>query len=202
MPLLQMSDVLRLPSSDFQMRDGLPRKPGIYFVITGDGRIVYVGKSERSIRARWKNHHRAAEAAESGAVRIAWQLVPKKAVADAESYYIHSLRPSLNRMEGVVRSSTVATRSKAIRAASPRDSVSVRQLSRQLRVSDTTLYDWARSGKLPAIDISRPGSLRVRYVFDPVQVAGVLRAVGWRPGKRFPLHHKLTPDGRWILAQR
>ncbi|WP_375494649.1 GIY-YIG nuclease family protein [uncultured Nostoc sp.] len=51
---------LELPFVSFQERKILPASPGIYFAISSNDEILYIGRSN-NLRNRWKSHHRAVQ---------------------------------------------------------------------------------------------------------------------------------------------
>lgn len=62
--LLELNEILELPSVELGDKKSLPKAPGIYFVVIKSGvndsqEIFYIGSSE-NLRARWQGHHLAA----------------------------------------------------------------------------------------------------------------------------------------------
>lgn len=90
-------DPSALPSVALTDRHGLPREPGIYFVLSGDEELLYIGRSN-SIHTRWRGHHKMRRLAEYRAVRVAWLTVSDESLlAEIETALIHHFRPPLNR---------------------------------------------------------------------------------------------------------
>ncbi len=93
-----LEEVLALPSVDFLGRDGLPAEPGLYFAVLDCERVAYIGKSSRSLRARWVYHHRAIDLLASGKPLLHYMTMePGLALAEAEAAAIRALDPALNR---------------------------------------------------------------------------------------------------------
>ena len=72
----------------------LPNEPGVYFVTTRKGFILYIGMSE-DMRNRWKDgHHRALECMRAGAQYIYYQFTAEP--QDLEPLYIEEYDPPIN----------------------------------------------------------------------------------------------------------
>jgi DNA-binding XRE family transcriptional regulator len=65
---------LDLPSVELSERATLPDAPGIYFVLSGDSTILYIGRAT-SIAERWRAHHRTFQLSTMQNIRIAWVIV-------------------------------------------------------------------------------------------------------------------------------
>ena len=101
-----------LPCVRLRDRSCLPNGAGIYFVLSGNATVLYVGKAI-GIKSRWQQHHRLAEFRSLPDVTIAWLEVKSvDSLSDIERALICRFRPSLN---GTVQPSrnkgSVATRS-------------------------------------------------------------------------------------------
>jgi hypothetical protein len=72
----------------------LPQESGIYFVISAEGDLLYVGSSS-DIRQRWRCHQRKAKALEMGC-GIAWILHPMAGLRARETELIRELQPKWN----------------------------------------------------------------------------------------------------------
>lgn len=72
----------------------LPNEPGVYFVATKKGSILYIGQS-KDMRDRWKDgHHKALTCIRSGGHFIYYQYTEEP--ADLEAIYIEEYEPPLN----------------------------------------------------------------------------------------------------------
>ncbi len=61
-----------VPSVRILERNKLPESPAIYFVITPDNRLLYIGQS-KNLRQRWQSHHRFQQFIEaSQETRVVW----------------------------------------------------------------------------------------------------------------------------------
>ncbi|MHC5778947.1 GIY-YIG nuclease family protein [Nostoc sp.] len=66
---------LELPFVSFQERKILPASSGIYFAISSNDKILYIGRST-NLRNRWKSHHREVQLkSQSEDIRLAWLQV-------------------------------------------------------------------------------------------------------------------------------
>lgn len=50
-----VEQVARLPRVTWETRHNLPDRPGIYFVVIGNG-VDYIGRSGISLKGRWRQH--------------------------------------------------------------------------------------------------------------------------------------------------
>jgi hypothetical protein len=94
--------VLALPSVPFVARTKrLPNSPGLYFAISDDSEILYIGMSQKSIRQRWKTWHTAVNHVNKHGlqdrVRIGFVLYSNIAtLKDDERAALREFRPILN----------------------------------------------------------------------------------------------------------
>lgn len=96
-----MIDVANLPSIQLPPRLKLPDAAGIYFAISEDDQVLYVGLA-RSISARWCGLHQRRDQLEAiGNVRIAWLLVDVDRLVETERMFIRHFRPPLNGQTGI-----------------------------------------------------------------------------------------------------
>ena len=73
----------------------LPKEPGVYFVATKTGKILYIGQSV-NMQRRWSSgHHRALECLRNGAHYIHFQYTQEP--YDLEKIYIEEYEPPINR---------------------------------------------------------------------------------------------------------
>lgn len=73
----------------------LPSEPGVYFVATKSGKILYIGQSKNMLR-RWRDgHHRALECLRNGAHYIYYQYTQEP--FDLEQIYIEEYAPPINK---------------------------------------------------------------------------------------------------------
>lgn len=97
-----LARVLVLPSVAFTDRTKrLPDHPGLYFAISDEGEVLYIGMSKKSIRKRWKTWHSvASHVTKSGLedrVRIAFILYrDTDRLKDDERAALQEFRPILN----------------------------------------------------------------------------------------------------------
>jgi putative transposase len=73
-------------------------QPGVYFALSGDGTVLYIGSSLR-LGIRWTKHlHRRHQLETCGDVRLAWLVIDDPlAIDDAERVLIAHVQPVLNR---------------------------------------------------------------------------------------------------------
>ncbi len=87
---------MMLPSILLEQRRGLPSCSGIYFAISADDEVLYIGRSV-NLAQRWISHHRHPELEEIGQVRIAWLEINEPNLLPAiEEALIDWFAPSLN----------------------------------------------------------------------------------------------------------
>lgn len=93
---------ITLPSLLLCERAALPDIPAIYFALAADNVVLYIGKAQR-LSERWKStiHHRYAELAQMGDIRLAWLSVDDEALLyGIEAACIDHFKPVLNRSPG------------------------------------------------------------------------------------------------------
>lgn len=87
---------LELPSLPLGMRSLLPVTAGIYFALSADNEILYIGKSD-NIAKRWRQHHHCHQLETRGDVRLAWFLVSERGLLSSiESALIRYFEPPFN----------------------------------------------------------------------------------------------------------
>ena len=84
-----------LPRVQFADRQNLPPQSGVYFVVSRDGIVSYVGKS-CNIRHRWKGHHVLGRITSGHGFFIAYLLCDTKLLGDLEGYFYEKYKPALN----------------------------------------------------------------------------------------------------------
>lgn len=91
-----VAQVLALPWVGWEDRDLLPPAPGLYFVLV-DGQVIYIGRSNTSLRTRWKQYPLRRVFEEYGPFRVAFvRIADIDAVKPAEKQAIRAMRPLLN----------------------------------------------------------------------------------------------------------
>ena len=89
-------DPFKLPSLPLAWNRALPKCPAIYFAISENKQILYIG-STVNLHSRWFRHERCKELANVGHVQIAWfQVSDISILTKLESQSIRSYQPSLN----------------------------------------------------------------------------------------------------------
>ncbi|MGH7999940.1 MAG: helix-turn-helix domain-containing protein [Brasilonema sp.] len=92
---LKSLNPLTLPFVLIEQKHELPRKTGIYFVLSETGEILYIGKSI-DIHDRWRRHHRYRDI-KGTPVKIAWLLVEDSSLLhEIEMALIYWFKPKLN----------------------------------------------------------------------------------------------------------
>jgi excinuclease UvrABC nuclease subunit len=74
LPLAEYIALENLPSVAVSALWALPRASGIYFVVSDDGIVQYIGRT-RDLYARWHPHHRSIQYRKYPHYRIAWVTV-------------------------------------------------------------------------------------------------------------------------------
>lgn len=91
-----LRDIFGLPWIPIEGYRGLPVSPGVYFVVSHEDTVLYVGRSQ-SIRKRWLTHERLQEFLSKPGIRIAWlSVVDIDALPKLEEAYIEHLKPLHN----------------------------------------------------------------------------------------------------------
>lgn len=88
-------DLGSLPWLPLEARSAFPRHPAIYFAITSDAQVQYIGRSIDPKR-RWKAHHRYSELSEMSGVRIAYLFADADLLPVIEAALIDWFKPPLN----------------------------------------------------------------------------------------------------------
>lgn len=87
---------LDLPFATIDLLREIPKKQGIYFVISETEEILYVGKST-NLQQRLRGHHRLAQFKKLGTVKIAWVLLEDSSLLNrAEELLIRRYSPKHN----------------------------------------------------------------------------------------------------------
>lgn len=90
-------DPWSLPSVSINDVQSLPLVGGVYFGLK-DRRVLYIGKAERNLRGRWKNHHRLGQLTRIGGCRVAYLIIDERAtIKPIEEELIRLFNPELNR---------------------------------------------------------------------------------------------------------
>lgn len=91
-------NISELPSVSFAERKGrLPNTPGIYFVLSTEGAVLYIGRAKQ-MRNRWCRHHASARMVAEAAT-IAWLTADDHYLLyQMEDACIEHFHPSLNQV--------------------------------------------------------------------------------------------------------
>jgi len=85
-----------LPSLPLNQRSQLPTDSCIYFALSAEGKVLYIGKSD-NLAKRWRQHHRCQQLEAMDGVRLAWlQVEDKESLLSIEAAMIKHFQPSLN----------------------------------------------------------------------------------------------------------
>jgi hypothetical protein len=76
-------------------RKHLPEVRCIYFVLSPEGAVLYIGQTS-NLRRRWIAHHRFANLADCQEVRIVWMATDDADIASVERALIERYHPSMN----------------------------------------------------------------------------------------------------------
>lgn len=89
-------NLAELPTVAFTERKALPDVPAVYFVLDGNGDMLYIGQS-LSIARRWVSHSHHKKLRLLGARRIAWLTVSDPSLLlQVERACIEHFQPSVN----------------------------------------------------------------------------------------------------------
>lgn len=90
-------DPFSLPAVARQERNKLPHGAALYFVLSNDKTVLYVGRSA-ALYGRWVAHHLLEPLRNRGGVRIAWMVVSDPALLPPwEALCINHFHPRMNR---------------------------------------------------------------------------------------------------------
>lgn len=104
-------DPLNLPSLPLESRKDLPNCQGIYFVISSQGLIQYIGRTN-NLKKRWQKHHRLSQLEKYLDVKIAWLEVSDCSLLPLiEKALIEWFKPYLNQTAVEGTKTTVNRRS-------------------------------------------------------------------------------------------
>jgi hypothetical protein len=93
---MNIIDPFKLPSLPLAWNRALPKCPAIYFAISENKQILYIG-STVNLNRRWFRHKRCRELGNVGNVQIAWfQVSDISILIKLESQSIRYYQPSLN----------------------------------------------------------------------------------------------------------
>lgn len=96
LPLAEYICVDSLPSVPVCEHALLPKESGIYFVVSHDGIVQYIGRTS-NLHARWNIHHRLDQYGKMPLFRIAWLAISNSELLPAlEKAYIHYFQPKDN----------------------------------------------------------------------------------------------------------
>jgi hypothetical protein len=85
-----------LPSATIADRKQMPKITGIYFVVAGEDKILYIGKTT-NLRNRWGSHHRLAQFRGIESVRVSWlEISDGKLLGAIEDALINYFLPVYN----------------------------------------------------------------------------------------------------------
>jgi excinuclease UvrABC nuclease subunit len=85
-------NLAELPSVAFEQRQALPECSAVYFLLSTDGEVVYIGRT-RNLSNRFTRHHRRTQ---FESLKIAWLRVSVDELKDVEQSAIALFRPRLN----------------------------------------------------------------------------------------------------------
>jgi excinuclease UvrABC nuclease subunit len=96
---MNIIDPFKLPSLPLAWNSALPKCPAIYFAISENHQIFYIGSST-NLHSRWLNHNRFQELKNLGDVRVAWfQVLDISVLRLLESQAIRAYKPFLNSLK-------------------------------------------------------------------------------------------------------
>lgn len=101
-------DLALLPSVLFESKHELPACAAVYFVLSAEQEVLYIGRTI-SLQRRWAGHHRLEAYRSRPEVKIAWLLVTDEAFLSAlEAACIAYFEPKDNQRPGHSHSGPVA----------------------------------------------------------------------------------------------
>lgn len=154
-----------LPSLTYAERGHLPESPGLYFVLTTDGEVGYVGMSTVSLRQRWNGPHHTADLQDRKPARIAFAVMecPPAELASRERAAIVALAPLWN-----------------ISHSERDDLVASKQVEAELGIPAYALHRLVKRGVVPVHDVTPKGWPHQRRVLR-FKLSEVRAALGEPP---------------------
>lgn len=142
-----------LPSLPLSWKSALPKCPGIYFVITEEEEIVYIGRST-NINRRWlsKNHHLYNDLLQIPGLRISWlevnnaNLLPR-----IEAALIQGFKPRLN-----IAIATPDRGNGKLRDLRERVGLRTADVASRLNIGESTVRAWEKGKSTPNFEVIKP----------------------------------------------
>lgn len=93
---MTLSQIIALPSVKLSLVSTIPPIPAVYFCISGEEEVLYIGLAA-NLNVRWRQHHKALEVAGFSNVSIYWlELSEKNNGIELEREFIQHWQPLLN----------------------------------------------------------------------------------------------------------
>jgi DNA-binding XRE family transcriptional regulator len=145
MPQLQESeleqvsliDIEKLPSMAFTEMSHLPNERSVYFALTSDGTVLYVGQTE-SLSRRWLSHSKKEDLASVGCSKIAW-MKSEGDIKTLESAFVKRFRPSLNKGEKQSKRQVGMILGTVIQKYRVASDLTLRDISKEIGIGAATL---------------------------------------------------------------
>ncbi len=87
--------VEELPFVALEDKQSLPQEPCVYFVLDGQGTVLYIGQSE-NLKERWSSHHKLAAMMQLEGVKISFLKTDVELLRRVEIALIEAFNPPLN----------------------------------------------------------------------------------------------------------
>jgi len=88
-------NIINLDSLLLTKKVNLPSCPAVYFVLSQQKEILYIGRAD-NLRNRWQNHHRFAQVNRSGTQIVWMEVADKSELPEIERNLISVFKPLLN----------------------------------------------------------------------------------------------------------
>lgn len=145
MPELQESELEQvkslnletLPSMPLADRAAFPNERVVYFAVTGDGTVLYVGQTS-SLSRRWLAHGKEWELVNAGCSRVAW-LRSEGDLRTLETAFVKRFRPPLNAGRRFPKESAGMRIGTVIKQYRIADDLTLRDVGRDIGIGAATL---------------------------------------------------------------
>ena len=88
-------DLTSLPWLPLDRRNFFPNRPAVYLVISGNGNILYIGRSEE-VNGRWRSHEKLRHLKLLSGVRVAFVFAEIESLHNLEAELISEYKPHYN----------------------------------------------------------------------------------------------------------
>lgn len=144
---MESVDPKALPSLPLNCRKAFPSVSAVYFALSKNNEILYIGRSI-NLRNRWSDHHQRSRLEEIGEVRIAWLEINNRTLLPKTEYaLIERFQPPFNSVNNALREDQRNAREKTftIRFSDKEWERLHKEAERQEVPASQLIRDWLKS---------------------------------------------------------